>query len=215
MALKVDYSIFGDMKRNIPEIKPEDFIITSSFDETDELVFLFARNYYDRHMPVDLEAWMRVNIPDDSLIYKGGYTRQISFIMGNLQPLLCATFGSRTVPPMVISCHSSKSVKLPVYQLLDYEKYGIEIILRNNFHDWKVSVKSDIPIEFTSNVYKKLFTPYEDFPYYACEGFPKDKVYGSYEQNHNEFTVEIRNNYNLYTFMLLLLENIENERNKE
>ena len=49
-----------------------------------------------------------------------------------------------------------------------------------------------------------LFNPTEEITSVYCEGFPKDKVYGSYEQSHSQFTIEIGSDYDLYTFIFLL-----------
>ena len=106
-----------------------------------------------------------------------------------------------SLQPMVISTHVSKSVKFPVYQI-ELKEYGIEIILRNNVYDWKVSIKSKKPLDFD---YMGLFDPTKVINPIYCEGFPKDKVYGSYEQNHAEFTFEMGSDYyKLYTFFFLL-----------
>ena len=92
------------------------------------------------------------------------------------------------------------NVKLPVFQI-NLEEYGIEIVLRYNFYDWKISVKSDTPLDFD---YMGLFNANQQFSDIYCQGFPKDKIYGSYDQNHSQFTIEISSTYNLYTFIFLL-----------
>lgn len=61
--------------------------------------------------------------------------------------------------------------------------------------------KSDRPLDFD---YMGLFNPTEEISYLYCEGFPKEKVYGCYEQNHSMFTIEFCSDYNLYTFIFLL-----------
>ena len=62
-------------------------------------------------------------------------------------------------------------------------------------------VLSDRPLDFD---YMGLFNPTEEISYLYCEGFPKEKVYGCYEQNHSMFTIEFCSDYNLYTFIFLL-----------
>ena len=123
------------------------------------------------------------------------------FVRDRLCQLLRSTYEElRDNPLLVISTHYSKSVKLPVFQI-NLEKYGIEMVLRYNFYDWKISVKSDKPLDFD---YMGLFNPTEEISYLYCEGFPRDKVYGSYEQSHSQFTIEIGSHYDLYTFIFLL-----------
>lgn len=156
---------------------------------------------------MDVTAWIRVNEPDEKLIYTKGLSKQVYFVGDELCKLLSSTYEEwEGNPPMVISTHYSKSVKLPVFQI-NLEKYGIEMVLRYNFYDWKVSVKSDKPLKFD---YMGIFNPTQEISYIFCEGFPKDKVYGSYEKSHSQFTVEISSYYDLYTFIFLLKNYLKN-----
>ena len=197
MKKRVNYAELEDMQKYIEDFNPNDY--ESCCEETDPSVIEYAKNYYDKHLPVDVNAWIRVNEPDKNLIYAKGLSNQVRFVCDNLCYLLRSTYEEWCDnPPQVISTHYSKSVKLPVFQI-NLEKYGIEIVLRNNFYDWKISVKSDKPLDFD---YMGLFNPTKEITY--CEGFPRDKVYGSYEQSHSQFTIEIDSHYNLYTFIFLL-----------
>ena len=154
-----------------------------------------------KHLPVDVTAWIRANEPDENLIYAKGLGDQVCFVRDTLCQLLSSTYEEwHNNPPLVISTHYSKSVKLPVFQI-NLEKYGIEMVLRYNFYDWKISIKSDKPLDFD---YMGLINPKQEIPYYCCEGFPRDKVYGSYGQSHSQFTIEIGSHYDLYTFFFLL-----------
>ena len=199
MKKRVHYSELEDMKKYIQGFNPDDY--ESCADRTDPSVTSFVRDYYDKHLPVDVTAWIRVNEPDKKLIYAKGLGNQVCFVRDVLCEMLMPTYEDFiNNQPMVISTHYSKSVKLPVYQI-NMEKYGIEMVLRYNFYDWKISVKSDKPLNFD---YMGLFDPNEEISDLYCEGFPKNKVYGSYEQNHSQFTIEIGSRYNLYTFVFLL-----------
>lgn len=199
MKKRVHYAILEDMQKYIEGFNPDDY--ESCGGNTDRSVIMFARNYYDKHLPVDVTAWMRVNEPDENLIYAKGLGEQVRFVRDNLCSLLRSTYEEWCDnPPLVISTHYSKSVKLPVYQI-NMETYGIEMILRYNFYDWKISVKSDKPLDFD---YMGIFNPTKKISYFYCEGFPKEKVYDSYEQNHSQFTIEIVSYYDVYTFFFLL-----------
>ena len=199
MKKRVHYADLKDMKKYIEGFNPDDY--ESCCESTDPSVVEAVRDYYDKHLPVDVTAWFRVNEPDKNLIYAKGLGDQVSFVRDTLCSLLRSTYEEwRDNPPLVISTHYSKSVKLPVYQI-NMEKYGIEMVLRSNFYDWKISVKSDKPLDFD---YMGLFNPTEKISSVYCEGFPKDKVYGSYEQSHSQFTIEIGSRYDLYTFIFLL-----------
>lgn len=199
MKKQVHYAILDDMQKYIENFNPNDY--QKCCERTDSSVIAYVRDYYDKHLPVDVTAWIRVNQPDENLFFAKGLGEQVCFVRDNLCQLLRSTYEEwRANPPLVISTHTSKSVKLPVFQI-NLEKYGIEIVLRYNFYDWKISVKSDKPLDFD---YMGLFKPTEKISYVYCEGFPKNKVYGSYEKNHSKFTIEIRSYYNLYTFIFLL-----------
>lgn len=199
MKKRVHYAELEDMQKYIEGFNPDDY--ESCGERTDPSVIAYARDYYDKHLPVDVTAWIRVNEPDENLIYAKGLGDQVCFVRDRLCQLLRSTYEEwRDNPPLVISTHYSKSVKLPVFQI-NLEKYGIEMVLRYNFYDWKISVKSDKPLDFD---YMGLFNPTEEISYLYSEGFPRDKVYGSYEQSHSQFTIEIGSHYDLYTFIFLL-----------
>lgn len=199
MKKRVHYEELKDMQKYIEGFNPDDY--ESCGEHTDPSVIAYARDYYDKHLPVDVTAWLRVNEPDENLIYAKGLIDQVCFVRDRLCQLLRSTYEEwRDNPPLVISTHYSKSVKLPVFQI-NLEKYGIEMVLRYNFYDWKISVKSDKPLDFD---YMGLFNPTEEISYLYCEGFPRDKVYGSYKQSHSQFTIEIGSHYDLYTFIFLL-----------
>lgn len=209
MKRRVRSEIWEDMKKYLEDVNPEEYEVGGM--STDPSVIRFLRNYYDEHLPVDVTAWIRVNKPDKDLAYAEGLGEQVCFVRDKLCRLLYSTYEEMEKNlPMVISTHYSKSVKLPVYQL-NLKKYGIEMVLRHNFYDWKVSVKSDKPLEFDS---MGLLNLTDEIPAVYCEGFPKDKVYGSYANNHSQFTIEIKGYYELYTFIFLLKKYLDT-RNKK
>lgn len=199
MKKQVHNYILRDMKKYVKGLNPKEYEVC--WEETDPNVIKFLRAYYDEHLPVDVNAWTRVNAPDEFLIYPSALGELASFVCDKICRLLYSTDKERENNlPMVISTHYSESVKLPIYQI-NLEKYGIEMVLRYNFYDWKISIKSDKPLDFDC---MGIFNLTEEIPAIYCEGFPKDKVYGSYENNHSQFTIEIRNHYDLYTFIFLL-----------
>lgn len=199
MKKRVHAEILKDMQKYMKEFDRK--LYKKVYEGSDPLAIKYVREYYDNHLPVDVTAWMRVNDPDENLKYAKGFGEQVCFVRDYLCELLNSNYEEMYEnPPMVIGIHYSKSVKLPVYQI-NLEKYGIEIVLRYNFYDWKISIKSDKPLNFD---YMGLFNPTEEIESHYCQGFPEDKVYGSYEQNHSQFTIEIESYYDLYTFIFLL-----------
>ena len=199
MKPEVHYAQLEDMKKYVKGFDPDNY--ESSCSKTDASVVSFLREYYSNHLPVDVTAWARVNEPSDRLIYKNGFYDQICFVRDMLcEPLFATNEEFEQNLPMVISTHTSKSIKLPVYQI-NLKNYGLELILRYNFYDWKVSIKSSKPLDCD---FMGLFDPNEKILSQYCEGFPKDKIYDSYSNNHSEFTVEFRSKYELYTFVFLI-----------
>lgn len=200
MKRQVHYAILEDMEKYIKGFKAKDYEATSW--RTDTTVIEEVRRYYDEHLPVDVTAWTRVNEPDPDLIYASGLGTQVRLVRNQICKLLsnsCEEWWEK-IFPMVISTHRSKSVKLPVYQI-NLKDYGIEMVLRNNFYDWKASVKSEQPLDFD---FMGLFDPSKEWDDCFCEGFPKDKVYGSYSSSCRQFTFEVNTHYELWTFAYLL-----------
>lgn len=202
MSKQVHYKISEDMQKYIEGFNPDDYEETGGY--TDPSVISYARGYYDNHLPIDVMAWMRVNEPEERLIYGKDLSYQVSFICDTICTLLLPNYDEwQANIPMVISTHYSKSVKLPVYQI-NLEKYGIEMVLSYNFYHWAISIKSKKPLDFD---FMNLFNQDDVVPPLYCHGFPSNKVYGSYSMNHSQFTFLIdsyRSYYDLYTFMYLL-----------
>lgn len=146
-----------------------------------------------------LTDWGIANEPDDSLIWGKGMWDQVMFFRDELRYLLFDNYeASKEYPGIVVSTHTSKSVKLPVARI---ENDWLRLTLRANFYNYIVSVDSD-------------HTFYCDFgdlvrwdetinPIYA-EGFHKDWVYGPYRENGNRFTVSLPSKYAVWTFVWIL-----------
>jgi len=151
-------------------------------------------------MKQNLQEWANENKPSDDLIYKDGYWEQIIFVRDTLPQLLFASYKeAQKHEPVVISTHTSKSVKLPVFQ---FElPSGIIITMRYNFHDWKVSVNSPTEVEAD---FMGLFNASEAYSSVYFEGFPSDLVYGSFDENKAQFSIELYDNHRLFTFFWIL-----------
>ncbi len=214
MKRRVHAEILRDMQRYIPDFDEnpyykENYEVT--YGETDPNVITSLRDFYDSHLPVDVTAWVRVNEPDKNLIYGKGLGKQLCFIRDVICDLLSSSYEEyQKNMPMVISTHYSKSVKLPVY-CIKLKKYNIEIILRYNFYNWIISINSKKPLDFD---YMNLFDPDDVINAVYCEGFPKSKVYGSYNQDHCKFTIELSNNYEVYVLFYLLKNYLGIKKNK-
>lgn len=147
----------------------------------------------------------------DTMIYKEAATRQMLFIRDTISRLL----GSGVD---VVSTHTSKSIKLPVYKITT-DKF--EVIMRENFHGWKLSITTleRLPGRFQYFVKHLLEGKIdEDIPSCYFEGFKDEWVYGSMKSEllektdryprgyylDKQFSVGIYSDYELYTFLYTL-----------
>ena len=151
-------------------------------------------------MKQDLQEWLNEHISRDELLHGGGLWPQAKFVRDVLPELLFKSFEEfEEHKPVVISTHTSISVRLPVYQI--ELPCGMVITMRCNFRDWKVSINSpqDINVDFAG-----LFNP--ETKWHTChfEGFPGKLVYGAYASNKKQFSVEIDSAYDVYTFFWLI-----------
>lgn len=152
----------------------------------------------------NIQDWFMENKPSEDMIYYEYFFNQLRFVRDKLPQVLFPNLHHEKQRKRltVISTHMSKSIVLPVYEIKIPEQ-GIILTMRNNFYDWKVSVESLYPIP---NRFDGLFNVKETFSSVLCEGFPPNKVFGSFQDNQMEFTIEIRDDYRLFTFLWLLLQ---------
>jgi hypothetical protein len=144
-----------------------------------------------------LHAWFLNNMPEDKMIYKASYEDQVMFVRDTLRGLL----GDSVITMEVISTHTSKSIKLPVYRIMLGN--STEIIMRGNFHNWQISVNSKNSIIFPELLTGELSEEKELLCY--CEGFEEEWIYDSYKHNNQKFTISIGYNlYLLFTFFFLI-----------
>lgn len=161
--------------------------------------------------PVALVEWWPAHLPSDNLLWSDGLSRQCDFVQHTLGNLLMKdvtdnetslyTFKSSV---RVVSTHTSKSVRLPVFQLVHPTK-GLELVMRYNFNDWKVSVLSDRAI---TDTFFDLFDKSRPVNEGCCEGFAASWVFGPYAEDRQKFTVELDND-SMFTFVWLLIKGYE------
>jgi len=159
-----------------------------------------------------LQEWAKTNEPAGTLIYREGYWDQIMFVRDKMAGVLAPKFEDYQniqTGMRVISTHTSKSVRLPVFkvELAD----GTVFVMRYNFHDWKVLVDSprDVDADFMG-----LFNPSQRISSVYCEGFPKEYVYGPYAESKRQFTIELpAGHYYLFTFFWIFARVVLGNRN--
>ena len=149
-----------------------------------------------------LQAWFNENHPAKEMIYKEEYSNQCIFVRDNFGTL----FHKQLEALEVISTHTSKSIKLPVYRA---KIKNVEFIIRHNFYDWKISVNSDVSLKFPFELFSK---PEEQINKYDCEGFEKEWIYQPYSKNNKKFTVQVHSTNLMYTFLFLTKIQLENSK---
>jgi len=162
-----------------------------------------------------LEDWFEANEPKENIIWKESYESQIMFVRNKIYGILLGVKQNKKIDIDVISTHTSKSIKLPVYKIsLDI----ISFTMRNNFYDWKISVNSDFDVNAD---FLNLFNEKKNHSSCYFEGFKKEWVYGSYSENKKQFSVELYS-YDEFLFMFFwiikeymnktFVENCENKK---
>ena len=137
-------------------------------------------------MTQTLEEFEALNKVGDEMLWKTAAINQIAGFKELREAVVQAS--GCYVSDNVINTHTSKSIRLPVVEFT-IPSTGLTLTMRNNFYDIKVSVNSSKPIEdreFGNWVDTKAVDGYYNF-----EGFPRDKVYGPYDENPSQFSVSI------------------------
>lgn len=160
---------------------------------------------------------------------------QVHFVRERLAGLLWADvpYDERpTSPPRsdcketayVIGEHTSKSVRLPVYSL-ERPDLGLQFVLRENYHDWNVSVVSETPITTDLRGFELDYARKEDrdrYPdgyraggswgYCYFQGFPRELQFGPHSEDPRRFSLCIDSAYEVYTLLWLILRDRHDRR---
>lgn len=118
----------------------------------------------------------------------------------------------------VIGEHRSKSVRLPVYSL-ERPDLGIRFVLRDNYHDWCVSVVAEKPIATDLRGFqldmdeddRKRYQPGGFWGYCFFQGFPSELCFGSFAMDPRRFSLSIGGNHALYTFIWLIMRDLRSK----
>jgi hypothetical protein len=148
--------------------------------------------------PDDLALWATNHEPGDDMLGKPAYWRQVMFMRNQVRDLFFP-IEENIYPVRVVGTHHSKSIELPVYSLA--VPGLVEVRLRNNFYDWKISVKTNRRLP---DLFMGLFDTLVAPPAIYCQGFTADWVFGPYAQNSSQFSLEIFDDYKAYTFLYIL-----------
>jgi len=155
-------------------------------------------------MTITLEEWCKENVPADEMVWKKAAHVQFDFFH-RLTWAVCPPGADykvyKTLKPIVISTHTSKSIRLPVVELRT--PGGVVFTIRDNFHDYKVSVDSPVEIDVD---FHDLFGKYAEESIHGVyfEGFPDERVFGAYADNKKQFSVELDRSEEVYMLLWLI-----------
>jgi hypothetical protein len=155
---------------------------------------------------MNIHEWAMVNKPSEEMHYERAFWEQIQFIR-NITPSILMPdipYDEARDRLVVISTHGSKSITLPVVEIRLPE---VTLTIRNNFYDWKVSVDSSFPIMCD---FLNLFDQGKEWTWAHCEGFESSRIHGCYKNSKRKFTVELQDNFQMYTFMYILAQYLKN-----
>ena len=97
----------------------------------------------------------------------------------------------------IVGKHRSKSIDLPVVKY--FLPKGSTLIVRNNFHDWAVSVVSKQPLNTEALAAIGLNLETKSSCYY--EGFLRSSVFGSFLKNPQLFSTHIQSKASFEVFV--------------
>lgn len=170
-------------------------------------------------MHVPLQEWFRENSEQNpDLVYLGSFKHQVLFVRDQLYRVVSAGVDFTTFDEMgvlfVISYHRSKSVRLPVFSI-ERPDIGLQLVLRNNFYNWKLSVISETPIEadfsglfYTTSPVEPSYTGNHLLPVYF-EGFPRNLIFGYYaESDKKRWSAEVSGDHDLWMTLFLIMRSL-------
>ena len=126
-------------------------------------------------MSISLSGWYKNHEPKSEMLWCDAAHSQIESL---------EYIGDQCInAPLVIGTHTSKSILLPV---VEFRVGDVVLTMRGNFHNYKVSVSSPVTVDFLN-----LFSPTKEIHPAYCEGFPPNRIYGSYVHDPRQFTLEL------------------------
>lgn len=199
MAKKVSDKLYGNLKFYMTKEELQNYDAAGDISD-DATTVEYIREYYNKHLPVDIHAWRQVNHflnRDDEI------DEQIDFIMSQIAGGFLHTtrdcISRETV--MVLGTHLAMGDAIfPIFKLNFREAYeGLEIVAICMGKEWVASFKCNDVIEEIDVAY-----------YFDADTFngkwhlPKGKVYGNFADNPRQFTCKFNSKYDFYTFCMLV-----------
>ena len=160
--------------------------------------------------PDVLHYWFLDHVPKNDMLYLDAYKKQCVFFRDVIGPALIDNYCYKK-NINVISTHKSKSVLLPVIELLTFNN-NLRIIIRDNFYNYKISVFSKYPIDTD---FHGIVRCQENSHYVYFEGFDRNWVRPAYRPGMKEFSVELYTEHELYMFVRILRSTFERKQANE
>jgi len=166
----------------------------------DKAIIEYIREYYNKHLPVDVNAWRQVNhfLNRDEEIEE-----QIDFMLdkiaGSFYYVGKEHIKAETLK--VLGTHLAMGDAIfPIFELDFKELYGgLEIVAICMGKEWLASFKCNDEIEEIDVAY-----------YFDADAFngknhlPNGKIYGDFANNKKQFTCKFNSKYDFYTFCMLV-----------
>jgi len=183
------------------------------------------------HLQPWYDKWLEEHADTDLIYTRSGGKIQLSqvhFVRDQLSAVFWQGIPRKDRPPapprdgckqtaFVIGEHHSKSVRLPVY-LLERPDLGLKVVLRDNYHDWNISVVSETPVEADlrgfvldyrdeeeQEKFRDGYKPGRYWGYCFFQGFPDKYWFGPYSENPRKFSLYNSSDYITYTLVWLLM----------
>lgn len=159
-----------------------------------------------------LQIWAVENEPGDQMIYKSSWWGHIKFVRDTILNMLYVKKNddreySEIMEYMgeqydIIGTHTSKSVKLPVYE---FRYKGATIVMRYNFYDFQVTIDSSVKLDIPMDLL-------DSYSYLCLEGFPQKYIDKPlYPESKTTFSCSISSSYKFYTFLFLIKQQLDQQ----
>lgn len=195
MKKNVTEKLFKNMKKYMPKSMLKQYQIHPVAISAG--VIEFVKEYYNKNLPVTVEAWRQVNHFE---IYDECIDHQIEFIVKNLCYIFIKNERLRNERVTIIGTHIAMNEAIfPVFHL-NLNEYNLEIVTSFNGFEWIASFKSKSELDFD---YMNLINPSKKV---TCDNshIPKEMIYASIKESNKEFTTQFESKYDFYTFCVLI-----------
>ena len=148
--------------------------------------------------PVKLQEWMNLKSQCHSNFHATNLLSQLIFVRDDLGELFFTGYDERKSQITVVAEHESKYITSPIYRIL---LPGITLTLSDYIYNWIISVDSETPLDFdVSGLVHATSTINTD----RCPGFKPEWLFGNCAKSKTQFTVYLKDEYEVYTFLFLL-----------